>query len=164
MNPRTQVTSHWGGTAACTPASSTTLGYDRDEALSIASEGYQEVEQQPLHYVYVAVAELPDLYRFERQPCVPLFRAHSSWPLHTLRVAMDAVAFAAWARPPLTVSWWPDLGAPPTEPTERTRGVVSVVYRREVLLTEEVEFRTAELPRWQPRAVLGRHASEADDA
>lgn len=63
-----------------------------------------------------------------------------------------------------SMSAWPDLWqhAEP-EPTV-WRGVFSPTYRRKVLFSKPVKFRTSELPRWRPHIVISRHTLEAEDA
>ena len=62
-----------------------------------------------------------------------------------------------------TMSPWPALWRHP-EPEPRVwRGVFSPPYHREVLFSQQVEVRTADLPRWQPRITIDRRTVARED-
>jgi len=63
-----------------------------------------------------------------------------------------------------SVSPWPELwqsGEP--QPTSQ-RGVFYLNYPRKVLFTETITFKTKELPRWKPKAIIGKQSFEEKDA
>lgn len=49
------------------------------------------------------------------------------------------------------------------EPTD-LRGVFRTNYRRKVLFTKPVTFKTSKLPRWKPKTIIGLRAFEEEDA
>jgi hypothetical protein len=44
------------------------------------------------------------------------------------------------------------------------RGVYSPSYKRKILFSKTLTFKTSELPRWKPMAIIGRRNFEDDDA
>lgn len=59
-----------------------------------------------------------------------------------------------------SVSPWPELwqsGEP--QPTSQ-RGVFYVNYPRKILFTETMTFKTKKLPRWKPKAIIGKQSFE----
>lgn len=44
------------------------------------------------------------------------------------------------------------------------RGVYSPTYKRNVIFSETVTFKTSELPRWKPNSIIGKHNVEEDYA
>ncbi len=55
-----------------------------------------------------------------------------------------------------------DQEYPEPEPTT-WRGVFAPTHSREVLFSQQVEIRTADLPRWKPHITIGRRTLERDD-
>ena len=44
------------------------------------------------------------------------------------------------------------------------RGIYSPSYKKKVLFSKTLTFKTSELPRWKPKAIIGKRNFEDDDA
>lgn len=63
-----------------------------------------------------------------------------------------------------SMSPWPDLWERVEPEPTRLRGVFSHTPHRKVLFSETLKFKTADLPRWKPKVIIGlRTFEEGDD-
>lgn len=64
-----------------------------------------------------------------------------------------------------TLLTFPDVWSHTAEHEEHAfRGVYIPKYRRNVIFTKTLEFKTSELPRWKPSAIIGKRNFEDEDA
>lgn len=62
-----------------------------------------------------------------------------------------------------TMSKWPDFWNHIEYQEVNQRGVYSPKYRRKILFSKAITFKTAELRRWKPTALIGKRNLEVDD-
>jgi hypothetical protein len=89
-------------------------------------------------------------YASAKQPFIFIYVAHEEylgWP-------SEAVA---------STSLRPDPWEPTEPEPERLRGVFSHTPHRKVLFSETLKFKTADLPRWKPKVIIGLRTFEEED-
>lgn len=59
---------------------------------------------------------------------------------------------------------WPDIWGQIEHQEVNQRGIYSPKYERNVLFSKTLTFKTSELPRWKPTAIIGKRNFEVDDA
>ena len=88
------------------------------------------------------------------------------WPMETEKAIKRPLTFLADCDPTGSVeshvAYPIDQEYPEPEPTT-WRGVFAPTHSREVLFSQQVEIRTADLPRWKPHITIGRRTLERDD-
>ncbi|MDL1959594.1 MAG: hypothetical protein LWX01_11830 [Deltaproteobacteria bacterium] len=62
-----------------------------------------------------------------------------------------------------STSPWPDLWERIEPEPARLRGVFSHTPHRKVLFSETLKFKTADLPRWKPKVIIGLRTFEEED-
>ena len=63
-----------------------------------------------------------------------------------------------------TMFKWPDIWGPIEHQEVSQRGIYFPKYERNVLFSKTLTFKTSELPRWKPTAIIGKRNFEVDDA
>jgi hypothetical protein len=84
----------------------------------------------------------------------------TTWlPTHTVGIEQD---FAFPEETIASMSLWPEV-LHYSEPDKFWRGVFSPHYRRKILFLQEVEFKTADLPKWHPKVFIDRRTLEREN-
>jgi hypothetical protein len=88
------------------------------------------------------------------------------WPMETQEAIKRRLTFFADCDPAGSVeshvTYSIDPEYPEPEPTT-WRGVFAPTHSREVLFSQQIEIRTADLPRWKPHITIDRRTLERDD-
>jgi len=62
-----------------------------------------------------------------------------------------------------TMFKWPDIWGQIEYQQVIQRGVYSPKYRRKILFSKAITFKTGDLPRWKPTAIIGKRNFEVED-
>ena len=164
-NNRNLCLRSWANASSAATADIEVFPHERDDII----EGYSDEKAYDFAVVFVPCVHgfgiskisYPEgenyLFRWGGQK----FRDSSMAPRYFYEANEDSLGFPDEAVG--SVSPWPALWRHIDPPPMDLRGVFYAKYPRKELFSKIVNFKTAELPRWKPKAIIGLRTVEEED-
>ena len=147
------------GQPALVPQGSCTLAYYRGSVYSTSSESLDLLEPDPGSAYVLTVPEDDWASRWNAEACrayvIPRHVRVPEFPVWRFRGTADVPGLGAV----VALSAWPPQDRGDAGDEAQECGVLEIAHNWPVLFTQEVVWRTADLPQWEPNVVLG----EPDD-